>query len=273
MAKLNQLVSITTPAEDATIVVTDTVSSKKITVADLRSAVTRTASANVRGTVKVGSGLRIDDTGTLSVLNFSGYVLPPATKTSLGGVVVGSGLTIDQNGVLNVNSLQIPRASTTVFGVVRIGSGLNINDGVLSSDANNYVLPTATQEVLGGIKVGRGLEISQAVLSVRKPAVLEGNLTIVENFTTENNSNSYSIDSATIDKSVTFTVERNSSWVIYSPVSPSVAGSSSAIQESASVITQDYEITDGRTATSYGPITVSSTATVLIPPLSTWIIF
>ena len=273
MAKLNQLVSISNPPDSSTIVVTDDVSSKKITVADFRAAVVRTATPTVPGTIKVGSGLRVDDSGTLSVLNYSGYILPAATRISLGGVIVGSGLSIDQNGILNVNALQVPRASTTVFGTVKIGNGLDIVDGVLSSNANFYTLPSATQAVLGGVKVGSGLRIDQSVLSVSKSAVVEGNLLVDQDYTTTNNSDSYSVDAVSIDKTVTFTVERNSSWVIYSPLSASIAGQSSAIQESASVITMDYEITDGRTATSYGPITVSSMATVLVPPLSTWIIF
>lgn len=33
----------------------------------------------------------------------AGYVLPPATATTLGGIIVGSGLAIDENGVLSLN--------------------------------------------------------------------------------------------------------------------------------------------------------------------------
>lgn len=274
MARINELPSITVPEDSSVIVVTDTVSSKKITVSDFRAAVVKTATTTTHGTVKVGSGLRIDQTGTLSVsANFSDYTLPPATTISLGGVIIGAGLSVDSRGVISVNPIQVPRASTSTFGVVRIGSGFNVVDGVLSNAVSNYTLPSATSSVLGGIKVGTGLAITDSVLSVKKSFITESNQLVDRNYTTENNSNSYSVDSVSIDRAVTFTVERQSSWVIYSPLTVGATLQPSAIQESLSSILTNYVISNGRTATSYSPITVGSTATVEISPLSTWIIF
>lgn len=59
-----------------------------------------TASAEVKGGVKVGSGLTIDGE-TLKNNNPTPYTLPTASAEVMGGVKVGSGLSIDENGVLS----------------------------------------------------------------------------------------------------------------------------------------------------------------------------
>lgn len=48
------------------------------------------ASASVLGGVRIGSGVSIDASGTISVAG--GYTLPAATTSTLGGVIVGAGL-------------------------------------------------------------------------------------------------------------------------------------------------------------------------------------
>lgn len=64
-----------------------------------------TASANVKGGVKIGEGLSMDG----DVLNNTNptpatpYTLPTASDDTLGGVKVGSGLAIDENGVLSTS--------------------------------------------------------------------------------------------------------------------------------------------------------------------------
>ena len=58
-----------------------------------------------------------------------GYVLPTATDTRLGGVKVGSGLAVQEDGTLSADAPQIPIATTGSTGVVKVGSGLTADSG------------------------------------------------------------------------------------------------------------------------------------------------
>lgn len=60
------------------------------------------ATTSTLGSVKIGVGVSVDSSGTISVNTGTPYVLPPATYSALGGVVVGSGLYVDGNGILSV---------------------------------------------------------------------------------------------------------------------------------------------------------------------------
>lgn len=62
-----------------------------------------TATANRLGGVKVGSGLTVENDGTLNVSGGTSYELPVATDQVLGGIKVGSGLAIDSGGTLSVS--------------------------------------------------------------------------------------------------------------------------------------------------------------------------
>jgi hypothetical protein len=278
MATINDLPSIVTPANNSVIVVTDSTSSKKITVSDLRNAMVPTASTSTAGAVKIGTGLRIDASGILSITNYSGYTLPAATNGSLGGVIVGNGLTISAEGVLAVSSLSVPVATKFVSGTVKVGAGLNMdNNGVLNNTVPVYQLPSATQAILGGIKVGYGLTIADSFLSTAtKSYAVESHQLIDEDYTTANNKTLYSIGPITIGRSVTFTVERESTWTIYTPGAsekyvpppPPVV----PIQEQDTLIVDNYSIAK-KIASSIGPITIDRNVTVEIAPLSTWVIF
>jgi len=277
MATINELQSIVTPADDSVVVVTDSTSSKKITVSDLRVALVPRASGTVSGSVKVGAGLSIDAVGTLSVNNYSGYVLPLATTTSLGGVIVGAGLVVNNQGVISVNVPEVPVASQFTYGTVKIGSGLTITDGVLSNPATQYVLPSATGAVLGGVKIGSGLVIADSVVSVSaKSYAVESDQVINENYTIDSGKTVYSIGSITIGKTSTVTVSADASWVIYIPGTTEVSyvpPAVTAIQEQDTLISSDIVISNNKIASSIGPITIDQNVTVTIPPLSTWIIF
>lgn len=278
MATINELPSIVTPDELSVIVVTDESSSKKITISDLRNTMVRVASTATAGAVKVGTGLRIDGAGVLSVTNTTGYTLPPATAGSLGGVIVGSGLTITSQGVLSTTGLAVPVASPYVSGTVKIGVGLTMEEGVLNNTVPPYSLPAATQSVLGGVKVGQGLRIDEHVLSTQsKPYAMESNQVISEDYTISNGTKSYSIGPVTIDRNRTVEVGRTASWTIYTPgatenyqppTPPAVP-----IQEQDTLISANYSIANNKIASSIGPITVARAATVEVAPLSTWVIF
>ena len=278
MASINDLQSVSVPADDSVVVVTDATSSKKITILDLKSNFYKQASSTQSGSIKVGSGLRINADGILSVANYSDYTLPKATNSSLGGVIAGPGLDINADGVLSVSSATIPVASTLVSGTVKVGSGLTMNAGVLSTTFLQYELPSATQAVLGGVKVGSGLIIDNSVLSTQaKTFLVEGDSTISENYTTPDNKTVYSIGTITLDRSVTFTVERQSTWTIYKPgaveATIPVIPPAPPIQEQDITITANYSITNNKIASSIGPVVIERNVTVEVAPLSTWIIF
>lgn len=61
-----------------------------------------TASADVKGGVKIGDGLTMDGE-VLKNLNPTPYTLPTASAEVLGGVKIGEGLTINENGVLSAS--------------------------------------------------------------------------------------------------------------------------------------------------------------------------
>ena len=63
-----------------------------------------TASASVKGGVKVGTGLAMEGE-VLNNSNPTPYSLPTASDEVLGGVKIGSGLSIDEDGVLRIDTL------------------------------------------------------------------------------------------------------------------------------------------------------------------------
>lgn len=97
------------------------------------------------GFVKIdGSTITIDSNGVISAVggggSGSGYVLPPASATTLGGVKVGSGLSVTADGTLSATSggsgYVLPPASASTLGGIKVGSGLSITaDGTLSSNS------------------------------------------------------------------------------------------------------------------------------------------
>lgn len=131
MARISDLPSISTPTLTSVFVVSDGTLTKKITLADLKTNIVSQATANTSGTVKVGAGLEISDTGVLSVKNYSAYTLPVASATTLGGVRIGSGLQMSDTSVLSLD-YTLPTASNSVKGGVKIGSGLTISQDYLS---------------------------------------------------------------------------------------------------------------------------------------------
>ena len=70
-----------------------------------------------------------------------GYVLPTATANRLGGVKVGSGLTVQDDGTLSAEGGgSVPVATTGSTGVVKVGSGLTIDSGgTLSTERKSII--------------------------------------------------------------------------------------------------------------------------------------
>lgn len=130
------------------------------------------ATGSVLGGVRIGSGLAVDQNGTVTL----NYTMPAATSVSLGGVKVGANLAVSGDGTISANApYSLPTASAGVLGGVRIGSGLTIDGaGVLSAPAQGgYTLPIATTTTLGGVKQGSNVTIAgDGAISVAAPYTL-----------------------------------------------------------------------------------------------------
>lgn len=103
------------------------------------------------GFVKIdGSTITIDSNGVISAVggggSGSGYVLPPASASTLGGIKVGSNLSITADGVLSATDTKytLPPATKTILGGVKVGDGINVSDdGTISATAVSYPISVA----------------------------------------------------------------------------------------------------------------------------------
>lgn len=167
MAKISDLSKIETPSDSNVLPISDGQTTKKISFLDLKTAINSVASSDTLGTIRIGNGLQINDIGVVSVRNFDGYILPPATTETLGGVIIGNGLTLSETGVLS-NDFVLPTASPTVLGGVKVGNGLTIANGVLST------IPVLTDQFAdSGIIIGNELDIEIFVENSDTPTIRE----------------------------------------------------------------------------------------------------
>lgn len=143
------------------------------------------ATTNRLGGVIVGQGLKVSDTGVISVdtaiVGGGGGSLDIATSTRLGVIRVGTGLTIDASGVLSATGVQFGIATSTTLGGIKVGAGLSIDGtGVLSATAQPYVLPKATNTQVGGVRVGSGISVDpDGIISVSVPVATSSSSGIV----------------------------------------------------------------------------------------------
>ena len=177
MARISDLAQIEQPADNSVFPVSDGTLTRKITLANLKTAIVKQATSTVAGSIKVGTGLIISDTGVLSVRNFSGYTLPPASAEILGGVRIGPGLTISDTSLLSVD-YTLPTASSTQLGGVKIGAGITITDGVISAETSN----------IAGGSLG---DIPYQTTS-SQTTLLSGNITAVKKFLAQTGTGSVS---------------------------------------------------------------------------------
>jgi hypothetical protein len=167
MARITDLPKIESPSDNNVFPISDGQLTRKLTLLDLKNSIVKQATPTILGSIKVGAGLAVSDTGVLSVRNYSGYTLPPASSEVLGGIRVGSGLTIDDTSVLSV-TYSIPVASSTQLGGVKIGSGISINGGIISVESANIA-----GGALGGIPYQTGTSTT---------SILPGNITTTKKF-------------------------------------------------------------------------------------------
>ena len=116
---------------------------------------TTVASTATLGVVKIGSGITVNNSGTISV---SAYTLTTATTSTLGGVKIGTGISITADGTISATTATpytLLTATNARLGGVKIGTGVQISgDGTISvNTGSTYNLPTATTSTLGGVKV------------------------------------------------------------------------------------------------------------------------
>lgn len=118
------------------------------------------------------------------------YTLPTATADVLGGIKVGTGLVITDSKLsvdtLNQDTTGNAATATVAQSAGKLTTPIQINgiefDGSTSIDIDipepeAYVLPTATDTVLGGIKIGNGLTITEGTVSVDEVIIPEFNST------------------------------------------------------------------------------------------------
>ena len=125
MAKISDLVKVISPTDGNVLPISDGLTTKKISFLDLKTSINTVATSTQLGTIKIGNGLLIDDTGRVSVRDYDEFSLPAATNSQLGGVIIGSGLTVNESGVLT-SAYTLPTATPTVLGGIKVGEGLTI---------------------------------------------------------------------------------------------------------------------------------------------------
>lgn len=141
-----------------------------------------TASSTVLGGIKIGSGLAIDGTGTVSVTSGgTGTVTSVAVAAGSTKLAV-TGSPITGAGTINIDvteaNLNLANMGGTVpttkggTGLTTLGAANQVlavngtaNGLVWTTLSSTYTLPTATASVLGGIKVGAGLTITAGKLA------------------------------------------------------------------------------------------------------------
>ena len=134
------------------------------------------ATSNTVGGVKIGGGLNVTSSGTLSLntstlISTAVSIITTATANTLGAIKIGANLSVSGDGTLSATSAYtLTTATTSTLGGVKIGNGITINDGVISTTP----LTTATTSTLGGIIVGTGLTVDNS--GVLSAGILNANL-------------------------------------------------------------------------------------------------
>ena len=141
-----------------------------------------TATSGRLGVVKAGTGISIDDEGTISANipvadehkygskdGISPFFITEDETTGStiitgNNLIAGDGTTLKQNSDYTY-SVNVPTGSKTTKGILQVGDNLSVNDGVVS--AVSYSLPTASSTTLGGVKIGSGISISDGVISTQ----------------------------------------------------------------------------------------------------------
>jgi hypothetical protein len=154
------------------------------------------ASSSSLGVIKIGSGINIDSSGTISVEQIPGPPGPVfttvATTSTLGLVRVDGTSTVMNNGVLQAIAPPVPLATSVTPGIVQVdGTSTIMNNGVIQA-----FVPIATTLTLGKVRVdGTTIGIdSNGVLEILEAPL---NLTTVSSNIIPSLDLSYDIGSST----------------------------------------------------------------------------
>lgn len=160
MTRISDLASIEEPTLSSVMVISDGQVTRKITVQDLKDVILDPATKTELGVIRLGTGLDIDDYGVVSVLNYSNYTLPPASRTVIGGVKVSSssGLSIDSEGTIaaTYSNFNMPIANNITVGGIKVGSGLAITP---SGELSTLPIAVNTEFDDNGITIGSDKDI------------------------------------------------------------------------------------------------------------------
>lgn len=166
MARISDLAATSTPLMSDVTLVSNGEITYKISLQDLKNKLVPRASSTDAGTVKIGSGLTINDAGILSISDYRAYSLPRATATTLGGVKIGDGIVVDSMGTISVQ-YNPPVASGFSFGIVKIGEGISVDNGVISVTNSN--IPNTFGDT--GISIGSSSHASFKIINSSFPSV------------------------------------------------------------------------------------------------------
>ena len=109
---------------------------------------------NANGLMMVQDKIKLDSIEPQA----NAYVLPSASSTQLGGVRIGSGLTVDSTGTVSAPaSVTYDVVDNNANGLMMVQDKIKLDS--IEPQANAYVLPSASSTELGGVRIGSGLTI------------------------------------------------------------------------------------------------------------------
>ena len=118
------------------------------------------ATTSVAGLMSASDKTKLDGIA----IGANNYSLPTASATVKGGIKVGTNLSINSDGVLSATDTKYSAATTSTAGLMSAADKAKL-DGI-AAQANKYSLPTASASTLGGVKIGSGITISSGTISV-----------------------------------------------------------------------------------------------------------
>lgn len=118
------------------------------------------ATTSVAGLMSASDKTKLDGIA----IGANNYSLPTASATVKGGIKVGTNLSINSDGILSATDTKYSAATTSTAGLMSAADKAKL-DGI-AAQANKYSLPTASASTLGGVKIGSGITISSGTISV-----------------------------------------------------------------------------------------------------------
>ena len=216
----------------------------------------RLTGTQITGTIQTASQTNITELGSLTALTVAGNATVgniAATKGTFGNIE-GNVITAAQPNITSVGTLtnlavtgnvaagaNVTAANLVATSSIRTGTGANI---IMAP--NTFIGTGAT----AGVRVPVGTDSD-------RPAADTANIGMIRFNTTIGMFEGYTGDG----------------WIEFSrKVSAVGGGTNKVFQENETLITEDYTITEGKSAMSVGPITMAAGVTITIPAGKRWVI-